>query len=115
MSWSRTKVVQLQGENLHVAYLWTKFMTAISKFETALLHVLLQLGLVDVLGQPVGNVSLPMRFDDGQLFLVHLALNAQLSYFSVSDSPSTPPRRNAPRRTRISIHFNLHLRIKIAQ
>ncbi len=65
-------------------------MTAISRREPAMLHVLLQVGLVDVLGQPVGNVILPMVIGDGQLLLVHPVMIRQLSYFSTC---RTLPRR----------------------
>ncbi len=66
-------------------------MSPISKGEFTIAHVFIQLAPVDVLGQAVGHVVLPFHFDDGQLSSLDLLLYPQLSYFNMSNSPSTSP------------------------
>ncbi len=54
-------------------------MLPIAKGEPTLFHVLLQFAPVDVFGQAVGHVVLPLHSDSGQLASSDLLLYPQLT------------------------------------
>ena len=76
-------------KKLNISMVRTQLMLPIAKGESALVHVLFQFAPVDVFGQAVGHVVLPLHFDDGQLSSSDLLLHPQLTHLHVSNSPST--------------------------